>query len=203
MPRCGRSQERRLLPCPLHVWCNRLRRAIKSDSTMRAPRCRGRQRAIPLRRRGSNSVSGLLSITRHKNELEAITHSDCRGLLRAARCTRSTHGHFQPSRCRRRRLVNSVLNICQLEQSSALTGTHDQGPNHHLVETDTQAMAKVPAETGNSRSSIGRNVSTSMQFALVGGSWPLSMIKLRGVLSWQRPDNRLTEGPINRQRTKI
>src|SRR3954454_20058218 len=35
------------------------------------------------------------------------------------------------------------------------------------------------------------------------GSWPLSMIKLRGVLSWQRPDNRLTEGPINRQRTKI
>src|SRR4051794_8493046 len=96
---------------PLHVWCNRLRRAIKSDSTMRAPRCRGRQRAIPLRRRGSNSVSGLLSITRQKNDLEAITPSECRGLLRAARCTRPTHGHFQPSRCRRRRLVNSTMKI--------------------------------------------------------------------------------------------
>jgi hypothetical protein len=75
---------------------------------MRAPRCRGRQRAIPWRRRGSNSVSGSCSTTANTNDLEAITRSECRGVVRAARCRQLTHGQFQPSRCRRRRLVNSV-----------------------------------------------------------------------------------------------
>jgi hypothetical protein len=77
--------------------CNRLRRAIKSDSTIRAPRCRGRQRAIPLRRRGSDSVTGTGNTTGEVLDLEAITALECPALVRAA----------SPYKTSRRRAISS------------------------------------------------------------------------------------------------
>jgi hypothetical protein len=89
--------------------CNRLRRAIKSDSTMRAPRCRGRQRAIPLRRRGSDSATGIQyhRITprpRSDHTFRVSWFGPRRHPLEG-----TTQAHLLPSRCGRRPLVDSAL----------------------------------------------------------------------------------------------
>src|SRR5207248_3777826 len=72
-----------------------LRRTAYLDATMRAPGSTGRQRVIPSRRRGSNSVSGFKS---HRTLLRplAIASRVCRSLIRAA--SQTTH-HFLPWRC--------------------------------------------------------------------------------------------------------
>ncbi len=88
-----------------------LRRAIKSDSTMRAPRCRGRQRAIPfkaarikLRDGDGNTTGELYDLQRSQR------HS---GVVRPAPLLPlDTAPPFSAMGVRPRPLANSVLNAC-------------------------------------------------------------------------------------------
>src|SRR5208283_5361925 len=89
--------------------CNRLRRATYSDCTTRAPRCRGRQRAIPLRRRGSNSVAGTAKPPQKLSTSKRSRLQD--GVVRSAPLPLTpepAQEHFLPSRCGRTPAAGSL-----------------------------------------------------------------------------------------------